>query len=80
MSKTKAYLIATVFCALFPIRWWEGKSIFAIILMVLWAWFICAGVVLDPFYYTGNVVLFLFEISTLSNRVDTENSRLEREF
>lgn len=79
MSKAKAYLVAFVFCGAFPIRWWEGKPIFAMTLMVLSTWSIRAGNVVHPFYFSIAVVLLVFEMPTLSSRVDAENSRLESE-
>lgn len=78
MTKTKAYIIAIVFCAIFPIRWWEGKPILAIIFIIVASWFTSAGTVINPLYFIGTGVLYLYELVTIPGRLEKENERMDR--
>ena len=53
MSLKKAYFIAALLALLYPMRWWEGRPIIAICLMVLSSWFLAAGYEVNKIWFLG---------------------------
>ena len=79
MSLKKAYLIAVLFALLYPMRWWEGRPIIAILLMVASAWSLSAGFEVHELWFLGLALILGYEFISLPKRIRVENERLSRQ-
>ena len=78
MSLRKAYVIAGLFALLYPMRWWEGRPITALVMMMASFWFLSAGFEVHEFWFVGLAFILGFEFISLPKRIRLENERLSR--
>ncbi len=76
MPLKKAYALALIFAPFYPIRWWEGRPMLALLMLVLTLWFLAAGYEVNRRWFIGYALILGYELFTLPKRVQRENDRI----